>query len=192
MLNLCKFGLFWNVCAKLLFIKCYISIFLQCIQWTSWVWIPFANISVERSLPVCMPSQNLWRCYCLFGFGSPSSQPSSLLSWFFFVFCSWCLVNVFVTCGFLMLTLLHFKGAWIIIIFFYSFQVSYFFICISGKWSPLQPCLIITIIPFRSSFLRWEAIQMWPVQLCGLKPARSDSSCKASAQRAKASDLPAL
>lgn len=135
MLNLCKVGLFWNVCAKLLFIKCYISIFLQCIQWTSWVWIPFANISVERSLPVCMPSQSLWRCYCLFGFGSPSSQPSSLLSFFFFVFCSWCLVNVFVTCGFLMLTLLHFKGAWIFF-FFYPFQVSYFFICITGKWSP--------------------------------------------------------
>lgn len=84
MLNLCKVGLFWYVCVKLLFIKCYISIFLQCIQWTSWVWIPFANITVERSLPVCMPSQNLWRCYCLFGFGSPSSQPSLLLSFFLY------------------------------------------------------------------------------------------------------------
>lgn len=191
MLNLCKVGLFWNVCAKLLFIKCYISIFLQCIQWTSWVWIPFANISVERSLPVCMPSQSLWRCYCLFGFGSPSSQPSSLLSFFFFVFCSWCLVNVFVTCGFLMLTLLHFKGAWIFF-FFLSFSSFIFLYLYYWEVIALQPCLIITIIPFRSSFLRWEAIQMWPVQLCGLKPAWSDSSCKASAQRAKASDLPAL
>lgn len=107
----------------------------------------------------------------------------------FFVFCFWCLVNVFVTCEFLMLILLNFSGAWII----FSFWVSYFCICISRNWFlPHLPCLIITIIPFRPSFLRWEAIQMWSVQLCGLKPAWSNSSRKAGSQWAEASDLPTL
>lgn len=143
MLNLCKVGLIWNVCVKLLFIKCYISVFLQCIQWTSWVWIPFANSTVERSLPVCMHSQNLWLCYCLFGCGSPSSQSLLLLSFFFFffVYCFWCLVNVFVICGFLMLIVFNFKGAWRYInIYIYSFWISYFCACLSAKWFPSQPC----------------------------------------------------